>query len=405
LSRVNPEIPPTLDPVTAKDIDEVMKDRFGVVYAISPSPLDAKTVWVGTDDGLIWNTTDDGAHWNKLTPPALTAWSKVSQIEAGHFDAATAYASVDRHRLGDRAAYIYRTHDGGKTWTKIAVGIPHGAFVNSVKEDPEVKGLLYAATELRVYVSFDDGDHWQSLQLNMPAVSVRDVIVHGDDLDIATHGRGFWVLDQMTALRQLAANSKEIVSSHAYLFQPGTSLALVPGVEDGTPLPPEEPQEKNPPGGVLAYYWLKSPPTTPLKLELLDSKGEVRACAASDTAVKPVDTEKIDVQAIWREPPPPPVATAGLHRFALKVKQGGGGEFGGGPAEPAPQDACTGSMPATPAAVRGAGRRGLVALEPGSYTVRLSVDGKTYTQPAEVAPDPRGAHPYDAGDNAGDNNH
>jgi hypothetical protein len=151
---------------------------------------------------------------------------------------------------------------------------------------------------------------------------------------------------------------------------------------------------------VLAYYWLKSAPTTPLKLELLDSKGEVRACAASDTPVKPVDTEKIDVQAIWREPAAPPVATAGMHRFALNVKQSRGEEFGGGAAEPPPHDACTGSVPPKPAPARGEGRRGLVALEPGDYTVRLSVDGKTYTQPAVVAPDPRGAHPYDAADDA-----
>jgi photosystem II stability/assembly factor-like uncharacterized protein len=401
LTRVNPEVPKTLDAVTAKDIDEVMKDRFGVVYTISPSPLDAKTVWVGTDDGLIWNTTDDGAHWNNLTPAALTAWSKVSRVEAGHFDAGTAYASVDRHRLGDRAAYIYRTHDGGKTWAKIADGIPAGAFVNSVKEDPKVKGLLYAATELRVYVSFDDGDRWQPLQLNMPATSVRDLVVHGDDLDIATHGRGFWVLDQMTALRQLARNGAEIVTSPAYLFKPGTSLALVPGAEDGTPLPPEEPQERNPPGGVLAYYWLKSAPTTALKLELLDSKGEIVACAASDTPVTPVDTEKIDVQALWREPAAPPVASAGMHRFALNLVQRRGEEAGGGHAEPPPpHDACSDSQPPpAPARKPGEPRQSRVALDPGEYTVRLVVDGKTYSQPAMVAPDPRGAKPYDADDN------
>jgi photosystem II stability/assembly factor-like uncharacterized protein len=400
LTRLNPPVPKNLDPVTAKDIDEVMTSHFGVVYTISPSPLDAKMVWVGTDDGLIWNTTDDGAHWNNLTPPVLTAWSKISQIEAGHFDVNTAYASVDRHRLADYNAYIYRTHDGGKTWMKISDGIPGGAFVNSVKEDPKVKGLLYAATELRVYVSFDDGDHWQPLQLNMPATSVRDLVVHGDDLDVATHGRGFWVLDQMTALRQLAEKGAEIVSSPVYLFQPGTSLALVPGVEDGTPLPPEEPQEKNPPGGVLAYYWLKDAATTPLKLELIDSKGVVRACAASDTPVKPVDTEKIDVQAIWREPPPPPMATAGMHRFALNVKQRHEEEPGEDKTEEV-HDACTGSEPPAPPATHGEGRHGPVALEPGDYTVQLTVDGKTYTQPALVAPDPRGAHPYDASDDAG----
>ncbi|MGA8939364.1 MAG: hypothetical protein WB439_09380 [Acidobacteriaceae bacterium] len=405
LTRVDPAVPKTLDPVTAKDIDEVMTHRFGVVFTIGPSPLDAKTVWAGTDDGLIWKTTDDGSHWNNLTPPELTAWSKISQIEAGRFDVNTAYASVDRHRLGDYKAYIYRTHDGGKTWTEISKGIPEGAFVNSVKEDPKVKGLLYAATELRVYVSFNDGDQWQPLQLNMPATSVRDLVVHGDDLDIATHGRGYWVLDQMTALRQMAGKGAEIVSSPAYLFKPGTALALVPGAEDGTPLPPEEPQEKNPPAGVLAYYWLKDAPTTPLKLELLDNKGEILACAASDTPVKPVDTEKIDVQAIWREPAPPPVATAGMHRFALYVLQQRGGEFGGGHAEPRPHDACSDSEPAKAAPrKRGAPRRSPVALEPGEYTVRLVVDGKTYTQPADVAPDPRGAKPYDDTENPNNRN-
>ncbi len=399
LTRVNPGVPKNVGAVTAQDIDEKMTDRFGVVYTISPSPLDAKMVWVGTDDGLIWNTTDDGAHWNNLTPPAMTAWSKVSQVEAGHFDKDTAYASVDRHRLGDFGAYIYRTHDGGKTWTEISKGIPEGAFVNSVKEDPKAKGLLYAATELRVYVSFDDGEQWQPLQLNMPATSVRDILVHGDDLDVATHGRGFWVLDQMTALRQLAEKGEEIVSAPVYLFKPGTSLALVLGAEDGTPLPPEEPQEKNPPGGVLAYYWLKDAAATPLKLELVDSKGEVRACAASDTPVKPVDTEKIIVQAIWMEPPPPPSATAGMHRFALNLKQRRGEEYGGGAPEAAPHDACTGSLPPPAPHVRGEGRRGAVALEPGDYIVRLTVDGKTYTQPAVIAPDPRGAKPYDEDEN------
>ena len=198
LARVHPPVPETLDPVTAKDIDEPMTDRFGVVYTIGPSPLQATTVWAGTDDGLIHVTRDDGKNWNNVTPPDMTAWSKVSQIEAGHFDVETAYASVDRHRLADNKPYIYRTHDGGKTWQNVVAGIPEGAFVNSVKEDPQAKGLLYAATELRVYVSFNDGDHWQPLQNNMPVTSVRDIVVHGDDLAVATYGRGFWVMDQMT---------------------------------------------------------------------------------------------------------------------------------------------------------------------------------------------------------------
>jgi photosystem II stability/assembly factor-like uncharacterized protein len=405
LARVNPAVPATLDPVTAKDIDEAMTDRFGVVYTIGPSPLDAKTVWVGTDDGLIHVTRDDGKTWNNVTPPAMTAWSKVSQIEAGHFDIGTAYASIDRHRLADNKPYVYCTHDGGKSWQNRAAGIPDGAFVNSVKEDPQARGLLYAATELRVYVSFDDGAQWQPLQNNMPVTSVRDIVVHGDDLAVATYGRGFWVMDQMPALRQIAAQGAQIVSAGAYLFKPGDAYAIRAGGMNGTPLPHEEPQLQNPPSGVVAYYWLKSGARQPLKLELLDGAGAVRACAASDTPVRPVDTETLNVQAIWQQPAQPPSAGAGMHRFALggSAGRGGGGGFGrGGNAAPV-TDACTGDMPAQAAAGgrgrggRGGGggggfggRGGAPTLQPGPYTVRLTVDGQTLTQPVTVKPDPRG---------------
>ena len=391
LTRRNPEVPKTLDPVTAKDIDQPMTTRFGVVYSIGPSPLNAKTVWVGTDDGLIHVTRDDGANWTDVTPPAMTAWSKVSQIEAGHFDAETAYASIDRHRLADDHPYVYRTHDGGKTWQNVAAGIPDGAFVNCVREDPKQKGLLYAATELRVYVSFDDGDHWQPLQLNMPITSVRDIVVHQDDLAIATHGRGFWVLDQMTPLRQLAAHGAEIGSARAYLFVPGEAFAISQGGQNGTPLPHEEPQEKNPPAGVVAYYWLKSSPTSPLKLELVDADGKVAVCLASDTPVKPVDTEAINVQAYWMEPALPPSAAAGMHRAALNVIAPRGPGFGRRPAAP-PVDAChpAGSAPPPqPGAAPSRPPRGPQGLQPGSYTVRLTVDGQTLTQPVTVKADPR----------------
>jgi photosystem II stability/assembly factor-like uncharacterized protein len=390
LTRLHPEVPGTLDPVTAKDIDQAMTDRFGVVYTIGPSPLDAKTVWVGTDDGLIHVTRDDGANWKDVTPPSMTAWSKVSQIEAGHFDVETAYASVDRHRLADDRPNIYRTHDGGKTWQNAVNGIPEGAFVNSVKEDTQQKGLLYAATELRVYVSFDDGDHWQPLQLNMPVTSVRDIVVHGDDLDIATFGRGFWVLDQMSALRQIAARGSEIEPARVYLFAPGETHAIHQGSQNGTPLPHEEPQELNPPAGVVAYYWLKSEPTGPLKLELVDADGKVAACVASDTPVKPVDTEAVNVQAYWVEPVPPPSALPGMHRIALNVAPPRGFGFGRRPPPP-PVDAChpagtPAPEPDTPP-VRPA--RGVSGLKPGEYTVRLTVDGQTFTQSLTVKPDPR----------------
>ena len=401
LARVNPEVPKTLDPVTAKDIDEVMVDRFGVVYTIGPSPLQANTVWVGTDDGLIHVTRDDGKNWNNVTPPALTAWSKVSQIEAGHFDVATAYASVDRHRIADNKPYIYRTHDGGKTWQNVVAGIPEGAYVNSIKEDTQVKGLLFACTELRVYVSFNDGDQWQPLQLNMPSTSVRDIVVHGDDLAIATHGRGFWVLDQMTPLRQIAQQGSTITTADAYLFKPGETIAARNGSMNGTPLPHEEPQEENPPSGVVAYYWLKSAPAGAVKLELLDESGAVRACAASDTPVRPVDTEALNVQAIWQQPAQPPSAAAGMHRFALGAAAGRGGGGGGrgargGAAEV--KDACTGAVSTEGGGGGGRGRGGRGrggaggwSLEAGQVTIRLTVDGKTYTQPAAVKADPRGA--------------
>ena len=419
LSRLNPPKPANLDAITAMDIDQPMTHHFGVVYSIGPSPLSASTVWVGTDDGLIHVTRDDGKTWNNVTPPAMTPWSKVSQIEAGHFDAETAYASIDRHRIADNKPYIYRTHDGGKTWQNMVAGIPEGAYVNSVKEDPQTKGLLYAATELRVYVSFNDGQQWQALQNNMPVTSVRDIVVHGDDLDIATFGRGFWVMDQMAALRKIATEGSHIVSTSAYLFKPGETFATRVGSLNGTPMPHEDPQLQNPPQGVVAYYWLKSAASQPLKLELVDGSGAVRACAASDTPVRPPDTETLNVQAIWMQPAQPPSAGAGMHRFALGAPAGRGfGGFGRGNAAPTPRDACTPANAPTeavaPAAGGGRGRggrgggggggrggRGAGGLQPGQYTVRLTVDGQTYSQPVSIKPDPRGA-PAGANEVVGD---
>jgi hypothetical protein len=243
----------------------------------------------------------------------------------------------------------------------------------------------------------------------MPVTSIRDIVVHGDDLDIATHGRGFWVMDQMSALREIAAQGARIVSSSAYLFKPGDAYAIRQGGMNGTPIPHEDPQLENPPSGVVAYYWLKSAARQPVKLELLDGGGVARACAASDTPVHPPDLETLNVQAIWMQPAPPPSAAAGMHRFALGATAGrggggGGGGFGrGGGAPPAP-DACnpTGAAPEVAAGGRGrggrgggggggGGRGGPTGPPPGQYTVRLTVDGQTYTQPLTIKPDPRGA--------------
>jgi len=408
LSRIKPNVPANLDPLTAKDIDEVMTDRFGVVYALAPSPLDARLLWAGTDDGLIHVTRDDGKTWTDVTPPAMTAWSKVAHLEAGHFDAQTAYAAVDRHRIEDRKPYIYRTHDGGKSWQNVVEGIPAGAFVNSVREDSKAKGLLYAGTELRVYVSFNDGARWQPLQNNMPVTSVRDLTVHGDDLAIATYGRGFWVMDQLGPLRELASQGQTILTAAAHLFTPGETYATRAGGMNGTPMPQDEPTLQNPPSGVVAYYWLAKPAAQPLKLELVDGSGAVKACAASDAAVRQPDTNTLNVEAKWQQPAQPPSAAQGMHRYALGAIAGrGGGGFGARGAAAAPtQDACTGAV-APPAAAagrggRGGGRGGAQGLQPGNYTVRLTVDGKSYTQPVTLKPDPRGV-PTNAQESVGDN--
>ena len=388
LTRLRPPAPPNLDPVTAKDIDQPMTDRFGVVYTIAPSPLRADLVWVGTDDGLIYVSRDDGREWISVTPPELTPWSKVSQIEASHFDVQTAWASVDRHRLTDNKPYIYRTHDGGKTWQNLVAGIPEGAYVNSVKEDPQTKGLLFAATELRVYVSFNDGEAWQSLQNNMPVTSVRDILVHGDDLAIATYGRGFQVMDQMTPLREIAAQGQKIASASAWLFKPGETFAVQMGDQNGTPLPHEEPQHQNPPVGVVLYYSLQSAAAGPLKLELVDSAGTVRACAASDTPVRGVDLGAINVQAVWEQPAPVPSAGAGMHRFAIGAPPGRGG-FGRGAPPPPPNDACRLSNVRPFPGSGGRGGGGADPLRAGDYTVRMTVSGQTYDQAVTVKPDPR----------------
>jgi hypothetical protein len=231
----------------------------------------------------------------------------------------------------------------------------------------------------------------------MPVTSVRDVVVHGDDLDIATYGRGFWVMDQMAALRQIAAKGGEVLSANAYLFQPGETFAVIQGGMDGTPMPHEDPQLQNPPSGVLVYYWLKTAAPGPVKLELLDSAGAVRACAASDQEVRAVNTETLNVQAIWEQPALPPSGAVGMHRFALNVAAGrgfgGGGGFGRGAAP-----AATGACASTPVVSNaGGGRpnrgRGPERLQPGNYTVEMTVDGQTYKQQVTLKADPRIANP------------
>jgi photosystem II stability/assembly factor-like uncharacterized protein len=358
LTREDPGTPANLDPATAANNLQT-GPRRGVIYAIAPSRLANGDLWVGTDDGLIWRTKDEGQNWTNVTPAALTPWSKIGILEASRFDAETAYAAVDRHRLDDFKPYVYRTHDGGQHWDLVASGIPDGSFVNAVREDPVRKGLLYAGTEKGVYVSFDDGGHWQSLQANLPVTSVRDLDVHGDDLVIATHGRAFWVLDGLTPLRQLGGG---VESAAAWLFAPPSAIRMRPAGFTGTPFPKDEPAAANPSAGAFVDYALKTGAKTPVTLEIRDEKGElVRRYSSADAAPK-TDLAKLSTAPQWVAPASTLSTAPGHHRFVwpLRYAKPGGGAYEDG-----------------------------VWAPPGRYTLVLEADGARLTQPLTVAPDPR----------------
>ena len=343
------------------------KERgYGVIYTIAPSPLTMGEIWAGSDTGLIHVTRDGGKTWADATPKGISDWSKITHIEASHFTAGTAYAAVDRHRLDDMTPHLFRTRDFGKTWTEITSGIGERSFLNAIREDPARKGLLYAATETMVYVSFDDGDHWQSLQLNMPTVSVRDLVIHGDDLVIATHGRSFWVLDDVTALRQ--ANSK-IAESDAYLFKPATAVRMNSIAFLGTPFPPETPQAENPPDGAIIDYFLKSPASGEVTLEILDAKNDViRKFSSGDSAPGGAGRRRLNIADYWIAPPQMLATRAGMRRFVWDLRYEAASQGGGEGGPP--------------------GRGGALAL-PGLYTVRLTANGQTLTQQLHVRLDPR----------------
>jgi photosystem II stability/assembly factor-like uncharacterized protein len=369
LTREDPGAPANLN--EAAIADAPAEKRRGVIYTIAPSPLRAPMIWIGTDDGLIQLTNDDGKTWQNVTPPALTSWSKVVMIEASHFDVKEAYAAVERHQLEDYEPHIYRTRDAGKTWTEITKGLPTGVYVQTVKEDPKRRGLLFAGTERSVFVSFDDGDHWQPLQLNLPPASMRDLAVHGDDLIVATHGRGFWVLDDITALREIDSDTAH---ANAYLFQPATAINITPGSDNGTPMPRDEPLAENPPTGALIDYYLKSKAAGLVTLEILDPAGEMIRRYASDDKFPPLNPDTLSIPASWVRPQEPLSAAAGMHRWIWDLRPaplprpaGGGGGGGGG----------------------GFGRGGATTVLPGTYTVKLTVGGKSYTQPLFVKMDPR----------------
>jgi len=361
LTREDPGVPANLNEAAAADAPA--DKRRGVIYTIAPSPLRASLIWIGTDDGLIQLTNDDGKTWQDVTPPAMTSWSKVVMIEASHFNVNEAYAAVERHQLQDYDPHIYRTIDSGKTWTEITRGLPAGVYVQTVKEDPVRRGLLFTGTERAVFVSFDDGEHWQSLQLNLPPASMRDLAIHGDDLIVATHGRGFWVIDDIMPLRQI---SNDVAKETAYLFQPADAVTLTPGSDNGTPMPRDEPLAENPPYGAMIDYYLKANANGPLTIEILDPAGDLVRKYSSEDKAPPVNPDTLNIPAFWVRTPESLSTAAGMHRWIWDLR-------------PTP--------PARPAG--GGGRGGAPVVLPGAYTVRLAVGGKTYTQPLLVKRDPR----------------
>jgi photosystem II stability/assembly factor-like uncharacterized protein len=373
LTRESPEIPANLGAFSAGD-PEKGKHR-GTIYAVAPSFKEPETIWAGTDDGLIQLTRDAGKSWKNVTPPQLTSWSKISILEASHFDPGTVYAAVNCFRLDDLKPHIYRTRDFGASWQEIVAGLPDNAPVNVVREDPTRKGLLYAGSENAVYVSFNDGDSWQSLQLNLPHTAMRDLTIHGDDLIVGTHGRSFWILDDLTPLRQL---NDEIAKSPAYLFTPQEALRWRWNRNPDTPLPPETPAGQNPPDGAILDYYLASAAHGPVVLEILDSTGaSVRRYSSTDA---PLDIDKIagqyPIPMYWVRPSQTLSTAAGMHRFVWDLRH-------------APPRALNTEFPIsaiphnTPLLPLGSW------VLPGNYTARLTVDGKEFTKSFAVKMDPR----------------
>ncbi len=370
LSRPSPEVPDSIgiyrNPAMAK------QPRRGVIYALAPSYTNKNTIWAGTDDGLIHITQNDGKTWTDATPPELSAWSKVSVVDAGRFDNASAYAAINRIRLDDQKPYIYRTHDGGKTWKLIVRGLPE-APVNTVREDPIRKGLLFAGTERAVYVSFNDGDDWQSLRQNMPATSIRDLVIHENDVVVGTHGRSFWILDDISPLRQLTPAT---AAADAVLFVPAAAIQVKRSVGTDTPLPPDEPTFPNPPDGAVIDYRLNAAANGPVTLEIFDSKSKlIRRFSSTDPEIK-VDPKELEIDPRWVRPHRSLPTGAGSHRFVWDLHypplEGSQRRY--------PISAVYGDTPPSPT--------GPAAL-PGNYTVRLTVGGKSYEQKLAIKMDPR----------------
>ena len=370
LTREAPEVPASIGIFRTKEMAK--QPRRGVVYALAPSPLDAGLLWAGTDDGYVHVTKDGGKLWKNVTPEGVTAWSKVAGMDAGHFDAGTAYAAVNRIRLDDMRPHIYRTRNGGGSWQEIVSGLPASGPVNAVREDPVRKGLLFAGTERAVYASFDDGEHWQQFRLNMPATSIRDLVVHADDIVVATHGRSFWILDDIAPLRQLTDG---VLGSDAFLFKPAVAFRVRWNQNTDTPIPPEEPAGENPPEGAMIDYFLGRD-AAECTLAIYDQAHELVRSFSSRDVPPAVDERALRIAPDWIRPEQRLPGSAGLHRFVWDLHYPGPEDFGRG----YPMAAVRHNTPAHPLGPW---------VHPGDYTVILKAGEKTCTQTLTVRMDPR----------------
>ncbi|MGA2622689.1 MAG: glycoside hydrolase [Bacteroidota bacterium] len=370
LSRESPDVPASIGIFRTPELSK--QPRRGVIYALGLSPLDEKIIWAGTDDGYVHVTWDAGTSWGNVTPPPLSAWSKVAGIDAGHFDAKTAYIAVNRIRLDDMRPHIYRTHDGGLTWKEIVSGLPENGPVNAVREDPVLKGLLFAGTERAVYVSFNDGDEWLPLRLNMPATSIRDLVIHKSDIVVATHGRSFWILDDITPLRQFPQHGG---FSQPVLFKPDSAYRVRSNTNTDTPIPPEEAGGENPPDGACIDYYLPHN-ADEVTLEIFDQSHELVRRFSSKDIPENIDTNKLAIPAYWIRPEMRLPAVPGIHRFVWDLHYA--------PPEGFPRSFSmaavvhnTATQPQGPCVI------------PGTYTLSLRVDSQTLSQPLTVMMDPR----------------
>ncbi|MEN9382706.1 MAG: hypothetical protein RI940_1589 [Bacteroidota bacterium] len=367
LTRTSYDIPASVGVYTT-DAMKTMPRR-GVIYTVAPSPKDINTIWCGTDDGYIQVTKDGGKNWTNVTPSAITSWSKVSIMEASHFDSKIAYTAVNRIRCDDMRPHIYKTIDGGVSWKEIVNGLPNDP-INSVKEDPITKGLLFAGSETAVYVSFDDGENWQSLKLNMPATSIRDLVIKDDDIVVGTHGRSFWILDNITSLRQLVNKAKQ---KENIFYKPQTAMRIRWNNYTDSPVPQEEPAGENPPDGAIIDYYLSENANDVVTLQIKDEKNKVIRTFRSDD--KPYEIPAVNIPLYWIRPQQILSAKAGSHRFLWDLHY-------------TPMN----TPPSYPiAAVYGNTAPEFTSpwVMPGNYTAVLTVNGKSYTQIIKVKMDPR----------------